>query len=190
MKLRFSNVLNLFIGLGMVTVAAAINVVTAGVATPVTGTIAASGLARFAAAFGNEVIGASSEFLGDGAQGIISSFIEEHKASQEFRAIATKISKSQAENSFSLSEDTIRTIVIQLNEAIAKENNEKSKKVKCNKRNVGQLVVKLSVNYIFESNIESYMEKSERYRNLREESPSQADIFVDIIEATRLFFFA
>ena len=188
MKLRFSNVLNLFIGLGMVTVAAAINVVTAGVATPVTGTIAASGLARFAAAFGNEVIGASSEFLGDGAQGIISSFIEEHKASQEFRAIATKISKSQAENSFSLSEDTIRTIVIQLNEAIAKENNEKSKKVKCNKRNVGQLVVKLSVNYIFESNIESYMEKSERYRNLREESPSQADIFVDIIEATRLFF--
>lgn len=172
----------------MVTVAAAISVVTVGAAAPVTGAIVAGGLAQFAAAFGNEVIGASSEFLGDGAQGIISSFIEEHKASKEFRAIAEKIKASQDENSFSLNENTIRTIVIQLNEAIAKENNEKTKKVKCNKRNIGQLVVKLSINYIFESNVESYMKKSEEYRNLRENSPSQADIFLEIIESTRLFF--
>ena len=187
MKVKFSNVLNLFIGLGMVTVAAAISVVTVGAAAPVAGAIAAGGLSRFGAAFGNELLGASSDFLGDGTQGILSAFIEEHKNSKEFRAIAEEIKENYSEN-YPLNENTIKTIIIQLNEAIAKENKEKSKKIKCNKHNIGQLVVKLSVNYIFEPNIESYMEKSEEYRKLRENSPHQADIFLKIIEATRLFF--
>lgn len=165
------SVLNLFIGVAMTAVMACINPVIVG--------------EEFLTNIGIELLGASSEFIGDGTQGFIGAVCERFNKSIASKKVIMFIKGNNKIIETILEEIRKSTIDYKsvskrkLKRIEKKERNDKSR----DKLNV-QTLIKLNIEVLYNTDFRAYLVKSSpKFKKINEEQKEVADGIVDVISA-------
>ena len=165
------SVLNLFIGVAMTAVMACINPAIVG--------------EKFLTNIGIELLGASSEFIGDGTQGFVGAVRERFNKSIASKKVIRYIESNDKIIDIILEDIRKSTIAYKsvskrkLKRIEKRERNDKSR----DKLNV-QTLIKLNIEVLYNTDFRAYLVKSSpKFKEINEEQKEVADGIVDVISA-------